>query len=300
MLLSMAGAEFLSRLSEAFTSSAFEVFADPVAFGMVVLGAGVLYLWHVFYDGPHALGKAPVRRTCVNPLLSLALLFLWLIATGVLAGAMQLIFRDDAGSMAAQTAAYAFNAMLDLAMIAGMLWAAHHTFARRLKGVGLNLRTLSNDFRWAPVYLAAVYPLILIGLWLVLFAGRLFDGTDFAMQEHQSLQTLTTTDSAIMRWLIAIFAVLIVPVFEELLFRGFVQSSITAWTGHAWLSIAATSLLFAILHPWQHQVGLFFLSCGFGYAYERSGSLFRPIIMHMLFNGLSVTAVFLQPSLQNT
>jgi membrane protease YdiL (CAAX protease family) len=294
----MVGAEFFSRFRQAFTSSTFEVFADPFAFGMVVLGAGVLYLWHVCYGCPGAVEKGPVRRTRIHPFFSLALVFLWLIAASMIASALG-VFHSDSNSTAFQAAVYALNALLDLAMIAGLLFIAHHTFARRFRGIGLNPGTLSKDLRWSPVYLAAVYPLVLFGLWVVLFAGRLFDGADYAMQEHQSLQTLTVTDSALMRGLIVLFAVVIVPVFEELLFRGFVQTSITASTGHPWLSIAATSLLFTVLHPWQHQIGLFFLSCGFGYAYERSGSLFRPIIMHVLFNGLSVTAVFLQQSLQN-
>jgi membrane protease YdiL (CAAX protease family) len=286
--------EFLSRFSQAFRSSVFEVFAEPVAFGMVVLGAGVLYLWHALYDGPRALDRAPVRRTRINPFFSLVLVFVYLVSTAVLAGGIDMFFKGKTESAAAKVTTYTSLALVEILLIAGMLWVAGHTFARRLKGLGLRPAMLPNDLRWAPVHLAAVYPLILFGLWCVLFAGRLFAGSDYSMQEHQSLQTLTATDSALMRWLIVIFAVLIVPVFEELLFRGFVQTSITAWTGHPWLAILATSLLFTVLHPWQHQLGLFFLSCGFGYAYERSGSLFRPIIMHMLFNGLSVTAVFLQ------
>jgi membrane protease YdiL (CAAX protease family) len=57
-----------------------------------------------------------------------------------------------------------------------------------------------------------------------------------------------------------------------------------------------TSLFFAILHPPTHIPALFFLSCGLGYAYERSGSLFRPILMHVFFNGFSVAVTVLQSS----
>jgi membrane protease YdiL (CAAX protease family) len=37
------------------------------------------------------------------------------------------------------------------------------------------------------------------------------------------------------------------------------------------------------------------LSCGLGYAYERSGSLLRPILMHIFFNSFSVVMTLLMP-----
>jgi len=300
MLLSSVLTEFISRFMQAFSTSVLEVVTQPVNIGIIALGTAILYLWHVYYDGPRALNRAPVRRTRITPFFSLALVFVYFLSAGAVAQGLAMVFRHDMKSAAAKTALYGSLVLLEILLTAGMLVVARHTFARRLRGIGLNPATLPKDLRWAPVHLAAVYPLVLAGLWLVLFAGRVFEGTDYTVQHHESLQTLTEADSALLQWLIPVFAVLIVPVFEELLFRGFVQSSISAWTGRPWLAIATTSLLFSAVHPnLQHCIGLFFLSCGFGYAYERSGSLFRPIIMHLLFNGLNVTMALIQQSLQN-
>jgi membrane protease YdiL (CAAX protease family) len=88
--------------------------------------------------------------------------------------------------------------------------------------------------------------------------------------------------------LVAVFAALIVPVFEELLFRGFFQTTLRSLSGSPWVGIVLTSVFFAILHPPTHIPALFMLSVGLGYAYERSGSLLRPILMHIFFNGLSI------------
>jgi membrane protease YdiL (CAAX protease family) len=37
------------------------------------------------------------------------------------------------------------------------------------------------------------------------------------------------------------------------------------------------------------------LSIGLGYAYERSGSLLRPILMHVFFNGFNIAMSLLLP-----
>jgi membrane protease YdiL (CAAX protease family) len=63
----------------------------------------------------------------------------------------------------------------------------------------------------------------------------------------------------------------------------------------AWAAIALTSALFATIHanP-QHWPALFVLSISIGYAYEKSGSLFRSIFIHALFNATSVISVLNQ------
>jgi membrane protease YdiL (CAAX protease family) len=65
-----------------------------------------------------------------------------------------------------------------------------------------------------------------------------------------------------------------------------------------WAAIIFTSLLFAMVHEagsgsrWMLPP-LFLLSLCLGYAYERTGNLRVPIIMHAAFNALSVTFVLL-------
>lgn len=284
----------LSRLQEAFVSATAEVYGDPAALAMSAFGLAVLLLWVLGYDGPYALAKAPVRRNQMSFAVPLIFLLFWLLLMAGSVGLVNIVFDNQVDSFAAQLMSYACNAGIELMLIGMMLAAAIRLFCRGIGGIGLRFRTLTADFKWSFVYLLAVYPLIFLGLWAVLFAGRLFAGADFLISKHESIELLTTTHSLLMRFSVAIFAVLIVPFFEELLFRGYLQTFISTRTGNPWLAVMMTSFLFAIVHAnWQHQLGLFFLSCALGYAYERSGSLLRPILMHSLFNGLSV-AVSLQ------
>lgn len=275
------------RLKEALWSASFEVFGDPAVLILCGLGFGVLLLWLNHYDGIYALERAPIRRNRINPVIPLVFLLLWLLLMAASVQLTELLF-EEADSFAAEMTSYILNAASETLLILMMLVVAYFLFARGLRGLGLRISAIGRDAKWSLAYLLAIYPLIFVGLWLILLAGRFVKGPDFTIERHESIELLTSTDSVQMRLFVAVFAVVIVPVFEELLFRGYMQTVLTTRTRNPWLAIGLTSLFFSVLHPWQHQVGLFFLSCGLGYAYERSGSLFRPILMHAFFNGLSV------------
>ncbi len=62
-----------------------------------------------------------------------------------------------------------------------------------------------------------------------------------------------------------------------------------AW--HGWVAIFITSLGFALLHPSWSWPAIFVLAVGLGYLYERTGNLWAPIIVHLLFNSLQ-TIIF--------
>lgn len=191
-----------------------------------------------------------------------------------------------------EAVSYPVNAALEITLITVMLFIAHKSFARGLKGFGINEKKLIKDPPWAVINLIGTFPLILLGLWVSLTLGRIFKGADYSLEIHQTLDILTDANIGL-RVLIIIFAALIVPVFEELLFRGFFQTALRSLSNSPWIGILLTSIFFAILHPPTHIPALFMLSCGLGYAYERSGSLFRPILMHILFNGFSVAMTLL-------
>ena len=97
------------------------------------------------------------------------------------------------------------------------------------------------------------------------------------------------------RALIIITAVVIVPAFEEMLFRGLFQTWLRSLVARPWLAILICSGMFAVIHADAgHWPALLALSMSMGYAYEKSGSLFRPIFIHSLFNATSIIAVLNQ------
>ena len=258
---------------------------------LCMLGLSTLVIWQCWYGGFTSLRQAPVRRTRMFGFLPVILLSLWiLLLMGINKGI--LFFFTDSSESFQEALSYPLMAILNIGLIIVMLVVAHRTFARRLKGFGLNIKTIGKDTVFSLIHLLAVYPLILFALWAVLTIGQ-FIKKDFNLEAHQSLTFLVENGNIGLKAITIIFAAVIVPVFEEMLFRGFLQTSISSLSGRPWTAILLTSLLFSVLHPATHVPALFVLSCGLGYAYERSGSLFRPILMHIFFNGFNIAGTLL-------
>ena len=198
-----------------------------------------------------------------------------------------------------------------------IIFLARATFARRLKGFGLNIKTIPKDFWVAAVNLLSVWPLVMAVLILTMYIGQLIWGQDWQMQRHEELETIIAYPQLPLRVLIVFTAGVVAPVFEEMLFRGMFQTMIRSFlarswpvrnelqsrggsasartSNEAWLSIVISSALFIMVHQNRgHWPALFALSMCMGYAYEKSGSLFRPIFIHSFFNTAMVVAVLYQ------
>jgi membrane protease YdiL (CAAX protease family) len=94
----------------------------------------------------------------------------------------------------------------------------------------------------------------------------------------------------------------IVPLLEELLFRGFLQSWIKFRLKSSKWAIVITSIVFALFHFSASQgvtniellFSLFILSCFLGFLYERQQSLWAPIGLHACFNTLSMLMILFE------
>lgn len=114
-------------------------------------------------------------------------------------------------------------------------------------------------------------------------------------QKHEVLEVLIRS-SAIEKWVPILSAVIVAPLFEELLFRGHLQTFFKRSfhapgneTVGAWMSILLSSGMFMIVHPAWTYPPIFVLAVCMGYVYERTGNLWSTILLHMLFNGTQVT-----------
>lgn len=92
-------------------------------------------------------------------------------------------------------------------------------------------------------------------------------------------------------------AVIAAPVTEELIFRGCLYGILRKFRGRL-VAIPVTSILFALIHGHLPSLpGLLVLAVGLTLVYERCGSLWAPISMHAVFNGLTIVAAILWPGL---
>ena len=108
------------------------------------------------------------------------------------------------------------------------------------------------------------------------------------LMEHQSLRD---------RLSVILIAVVAAPLTEELIFRGCLYG-ILRQIGGKFLAIAVSSLLFALIHGHIPSLaGLVILSVGLSLLYEKTGSLWAPILLHAAFNGLSIYGTLQWPDL---
>jgi membrane protease YdiL (CAAX protease family) len=201
----------------------------------------------------------------------------------------------------------------ELMAIVVIIFLARIHFARRLKGFGLNVKTMVKDFFAAFVNLLTVWPLITAAIILTMFFGEQIWGQEYQIQQHEQLKLVTEYSQLPLRIIIFIVAVVIASLFEEMIFRGLFQTTIRSYleahrsshvarvTGHGarstncWLAILISSVLFTTIHAnTGHWPALFVLGICLGYAYEKSGSLIRPIFIHSFFNAVSIIATFNQ------
>ncbi|MCB1112104.1 MAG: CPBP family intramembrane metalloprotease [Chlamydiales bacterium] len=90
----------------------------------------------------------------------------------------------------------------------------------------------------------------------------------------------------------------VVPIVEEILFRGLLQSWLRQKLGRV-SSIVLASLIFSLFHFSSSQeysnipllASLFTLSLYLGFVYEKRNSLWAPIGLHMTFNTISIMMI---------
>ncbi len=259
----------------------------------VLFTAGVLFFarWLLTTSlGRTALVDSPPRRNRMAPYAPLIPFGIWILGTALL----ESIAHEIVGSLAGwrgpfmENMVYCLGAVLTIAVI---LFIARFTFARGLRGFGLRPRTIARDLGWAWITLLAVWPIVLAMIVVTIQAGKALLGPKFEMPKHMGLELITESPALALQILIIVLAVVIAPLVEEMLFRGMIQTTLRSYIGRPWPAIIITSALFASVHAnGTHWPALFTLAVGLGYSYEKSGSLFRPIFMHALFNGLTIAA----------
>ncbi len=88
-------------------------------------------------------------------------------------------------------------------------------------------------------------------------------------------------------------AAIAAPVFEEILFRGFLLPSLTRYLS-IWPAIGLSSLIFAIAHlSFSEVLPLTVLGAILGFIYARSRNLMSSILLHSTWNSITMIGLFL-------
>ncbi|MBP7937667.1 MAG: CPBP family intramembrane metalloprotease [Phycisphaerae bacterium] len=265
---------------------------------LVLMGMGVVVLsiaaarW-LRQGRPDLLLGAPVRTHVLGPLTVWLCLAVYLLgmALGVpfawlLPASMPDLERLACAGVIASVAG-------QIILIATCLAVARGTFAGGLRGFGLAGTRLDRDLRWSVAGWLVALCLTGVAVWYSSWVIITF-WPAFTPPSHPVFEFLESRGSPpAIRFLAFFGAATLAPIGEEVLFRGILQTGLAALIGWGrpssrarWGAILVTAVLFGMMHTGTpHFVpALMLLGVLLGYTYERTGSLWVPIGLHMLFN----------------
>jgi membrane protease YdiL (CAAX protease family) len=135
------------------------------------------------------------------------------------------------------------------------------------------------------VLILAAYPLIFLA---DVVTQRLLRS---APQKQAIVEMFSESSTLEQRILIIVLAVSLAPLAEEFIFRFFLYGVMKRYFGRV-VAVLASALLFAAVHAHLPSFApLFVLGSCFAIAYEWSGSILVPMMMHALFNAITLTAL---------
>jgi membrane protease YdiL (CAAX protease family) len=157
------------------------------------------------------------------------------------------------------------------------------------------------DDVWTAFYAwILAFPLVLfLSQVLELIVLKVFQATQ--LPDQIAVKFLKSTFESPLYFGIAVISIIILaPLIEETLFRGFLQTYIRQHLGSK-QAIVITSVCFSMFHYSAGQglgnisiiPSLFVLSLFLGFLYEKRGCILSPMVLHASFNAVSVINLYL-------
>lgn len=181
------------------------------------------------------------------------------------------------------------NELLYFVLVSGILsfLAWRHLHPIKLFGLAPKqpLKLLGRSWLW----LLSCYPLIMIGQGVI----QILFKTEAEAQDI--VLYFLNNPGWKERLALIIMAVIVAPIAEEFLFRGYLYGVLRHFAGRL-PAILLTSLLFAAVHLHAPSfLGLALLAVILSLLYEQTGSLWANICVHATFNALSIVMLLLLP-----
>lgn len=182
---------------------------------------------------------------------------------------------------------------LTLLIVIGVPWLVKKIRTTK-EELGMQRLPKLMDYVWVPAG-AVAYLILTATVTAIAMSFLMFVDYD------QAQDTGFTNMSAQAEYILAfMMLVIIAPIAEELLFRGYLFGKLRKYAP-LWISILITSVLFALVHfAWNVGLDVFALSIVLCLLRVVSGSLWPSIMLHMLKNGVAFYFLFINPSVLST
>lgn len=175
------------------------------------------------------------------------------------------------------------HGLQNLVMISGtLILLAYWKVIRKgqLRSIGLRVDRLGGDLKFTVIAALAMGAFYLFAAGVYWVALQLFvENPDVVFKDHLRGAVFRETT-----WLFYLGVVLVMPIVEEVWFRGLLYTPMRKELGR-WAAIIILSMLFAAAHNNAFPINQFFGGLIFVWAYEKRQSLVAPILLHILGNG---------------
>lgn len=171
----------------------------------------------------------------------------------------------------------------------GAIFAFDYFIARPQTGKNLNFNFSPTN---AGTYFL-IFPMMLGMMFIAEFiTGQIPITGPFFGKYYEFFSRLMeqmTNDKATM----IVLAVIMAPIFEEIVFRGIIQKGLINKGMNSATAIIISSVVFGLVHgnPWQF-VGAVLLGCVLGLVYHKTKSLLLPVFLHAFNNLCSSILIF--------
>ena len=173
-----------------------------------------------------------------------------------------------------------------LAGAAVCIWAAERRFEGGVRTwllkYGVTLGLVVRTVITSGAIVLGVCPLVRDATaWLIAYLAPAF-----IPQPHPTIERLEAAADPAVTAALWLAAAVLAPVAEELFFRGILQTVLAGLLRNRWAAIGWTALAFGLVHLNQPQAvpALFVMGVFLGFAYERTGALWAPVVIHVAFN----------------
>lgn len=183
--------------------------------------------------------------------------------------------------------------VLSVGIVIGLPWWIKK-YRTSQRDVGLTRLPSWMDILLAPAG-GIVY--ILCSAALLTFVKAYIPGIDLDQVQQTGFDNLYYQYEYILAFLTLI---VVAPVFEELLFRGYLYGKLRKRVP-VWVAISIVSVVFAAVHgQWNVAFDVFTLSVVLCTLREITGNIWAGILLHMCKNGLAFYFLFVNPDLLRT
>lgn len=178
--------------------------------------------------------------------------------------------------------------LLSVVIVLGVPWLLKR---RRVSRQELGLWRLPT---WLDIGLApAGFIVYLVGSVILLaIMSTLIPSIDVSQVQQNGFENITHYYEYLLAF---VTLVVIAPLAEEILFRGYLYGKIRSKVP-LWVAVLLVSLLFAVVHgQWNVAIDVFALSVVLCTLRELTGSIWSGVLLHMIKNGVAFYFLFVNP-----